>query len=312
MSRSCTCKTKAQAQAWAAEVEAQIASGKVAGLSNKTFGDLLQRYANEVSPTKRSDRFEQYRIESFCEDEIAQVQLASLGPEHFAAWRDRRLKSVSGSTVMREWRILSHACTVAAREWRWLPENPLLRVSKPKEAPPRQRRVHPEEIDRLLLALGYLEGVPPQTGRARVGAALLFAIETAMRAGEICAMCWQHVDLARGLVHIPVTKNGHPRDVPLSSRARALLEVLGVVRNPDDERVFQLKVGVLDAEFRKARDRAMVQDLHFHDTRREALTRLAQKVDVMTLAKISGHRDLRILQNVYYAPDMAHVVARLD
>ena len=49
------------------------------------------------------------------------------------------------------------------------------------------------------------------------------------------------------------------------------------------------------------------EDLHFHDTRREALSRLAKKVDVMTLAKISGHRDIKILLNTYYAPDMSDV-----
>ena len=49
-------------------------------------------------------------------------------------------------------------------------------------------------------------------------------------------------------------------------------------------------------------------DLHFHDSRREALSRLAKKVDVMTLAKISGHRDIKILLNTYYAPSVEDVV----
>ena len=52
--------------------------------------------------------------------------------------------------------------------------------------------------------------------------------------------------------------------------------------------------------------------MHFHDSRREALTRMAKKVPVETLAKISGHRDLRILLNVYYNPDMAEVADLLD
>jgi integrase len=52
--------------------------------------------------------------------------------------------------------------------------------------------------------------------------------------------------------------------------------------------------------------------MHFHDSRREALTRIAAKVDVLTLAKISGHQDLRILQAAYYAPDMSAVADKLD
>jgi len=64
--------------------------------------------------------------------------------------------------------------------------------------------------------------------------------------------------------------------------------------------------------FRRARDNCGIQDLHFHDTRREALTRLSKKVPVEVLAKISGHRDLRILLNVYYRPDMADIAKMLD
>jgi integrase len=67
-----------------------------------------------------------------------------------------------------------------------------------------------------------------------------------------------------------------------------------------------------DALFRKAKARALIKDLHFHDTRREALTRLAKKFDVMELARISGHRDLRILQNVYYAPTVEDLAKKLD
>ncbi|BBF09344.1 integrase [Haemophilus influenzae] len=66
----------------------------------------------------------------------------------------------------------------------------------------------------------------------------------------------------------------------------------------------------LDHNFRKLKKMEGLENanLHFHDTRRE---RLAEKVDVMVLAKISGHRDLSILQNTYYAPDMAEIAQRL-
>ncbi|MFP3656085.1 integrase, partial [Burkholderia sp. SIMBA_052] len=51
--------------------------------------------------------------------------------------------------------------------------------------------------------------------------------------------------------------------------------------------------------------------LHFHDSRAEALTRMSRKVDVMTLARISGHADLRILQRTYYRESAADIAARL-
>ena len=74
-----------------------------------------------------------------------------------------------------------------------------------------------------------------------------------------------------------------------------------VSRIGDEELCFDIKSSVLYATFRKLKKLAEREYLHFHDTRREALTRLSKKVDVMTLAKISGHKDISILQNVYYA-----------
>lgn len=307
-----TFRTKAEATAWAARIESDLAAGKRGAAPNRTFGELLERYIEEVIPAKRGARPDTLRLLRIARDEaLANVRLPDLGPEHFAAWRNRRLLEVSPNSVRREWGSLSHACSIAVREWRWLPENPMSRVEKPAQTAARTRRVHPDDIERLLLATGYQHEVPNPTQMARVGAAMLFAIETAMRAGEICGLTWEHVDFSRRLAHLPMTKNGHPRDVPLSKEAIRILKQQEQIKIAE-EPVFQIKAASLDALFRKAKARALIDDLHFHDTRREALTRLAARVDVMTLAKISGHRDLRILQNTYYAPDMGQVAALLD
>jgi integrase len=74
---------------------------------------------------------------------------------------------------------------------------------------------------------------------------------------------------------------------------------------------FTVSSASLDALFRKARDRLLLEDLHFHDSRAEALTRLARKVDVMTLARISGHKDLRTLMETYYRESASDIAARL-
>ena len=145
---------------------------------------------------------------------------------------------------------------------------------------------------------------------SRVGSALLFAIETAMRVGEIVDVTWDQVDLDRRAVHIPKTKNGSPRDVPLSSEAIRIITQLKPITK--DSTVFDLRTDQVDALFRKAKARALIEGLHFHDSRREALTRLAKIFGVMELAKISGHRDLRILQTVYYAPSVEDLASKLD
>jgi integrase len=133
----------------------------------------------------------------------------------------------------------------------------------------------------------------------QVAVAFLLAIETAMRAGELMSLAPDQVHLSKRYVHLDKTKNGDSRDVPLSKEAVRLFGLLV----PYQGRMFQLTSASLDALFRKARDAAGLDDLHFHDTRREATTRLSKRLEVMELAAMTGHRDLKTLLKVYYAPE---------
>ncbi|KGQ36839.1 site-specific integrase, partial [Gallibacterium genomosp. 1] len=221
---------------------------------------------------------------------------------------------VSVATVLREWNTLSHLLNIAVTEWKYLKENPLKHIKRPSQPPERTRRLSEEEINRILFVADYDKQQIPITIQNRVAAAMLFALETAMRAGEICNAKWQDLKMDKRLLHLPQTKNGHPRDIPLSSVAMEIIQQMGKIKTDDTDLIFQLKPAQLDANFRKLKAKAALDNanLHFHDTRREALTRLAKKVDVMTLAKISGHRDIKILLNTYYAPNMVDVVKLLD
>jgi integrase len=236
------------------------------------------------------------------------VKLSDLSPAVIADWRDRRLRSVSGSTVQREMNILSHACNIARKEWRWLTVSPTSDVSRPKHNPARSRIPSEQEIERMMFALGYDRDELPATKMARVGWAFLFSLETAMRAGEIVEMKWD--DVAENTIYIPKTKNSHPREVPISTEAQRLLEQIKPLAD-EQETVLGVGSTSLDALWRKARGSALVDGLHFHDSRRAALTKMARVFSVMELARISGHRDLRILQNVYYAPDMKELAKKL-
>jgi integrase len=296
--RSATFATKAEAQAWANKVEHEIVSEKAGVIPDKTFADLLMKYIDEVSVTKRGARQERLKLERIASGVIGGVKLVDFDERHVYKWRDMRLTQVSSSSVSREWSTLSHACNIAYKEWKWLRSNPFSMVKRPADGKARTRRIANDEIEKILFSLGYSDDCTLETQTQRVGAMFLFAIETAMRAGEIVGLTWDNV--AEKTAHLPMTKNGHARTVPLSSKARLILSRLP----KDSASCFNVTSGNLDALFRKAKDKMMIDDLHFHDTRREALSRLSKKVDVMTLAKISGHRDLRILLNTYYAPDI--------
>jgi integrase len=308
--KSKTLPTKSHAQAWARMMERDDADVQSGMIPSKTVNDLLDRYDREVSVHKGGARWEHIRILKLQRDPLAAVNTRELSAQDVADWRDRSLAAgLSGSSVNREWALLSAVFDRAIREWGWLKLNPMRMATRPKSNPERKRRPTQDEIDKLLEVMQFDGAYPVSVGQ-RLAFVMLFGIETAMRTGEMCAMRWQ--DVSDRVVEIPKTKNGDARTVPLSRYAR---ELLGTFRKDDqepDDLVFELKPSQVDANFRKMRKKAGIDDLHFHDFRREGTTRLAKKVDVMTLAKITGHRDVRILLKTYYAPKMDEVADLLD
>jgi integrase len=217
-------------------------------------------------------------------------------------WRDARLLEVSNGTVSREMTLLSGILSVARREWRLIEGNPLSDVRRPREPPHRDRRVSEKELMALKISAGH----DLTNATARAYHAFLFAIETAMRAGEIIGLRSEDISFEKRFARLPMTKNGTSRDVPLSSEAMRLIKEL-----PKSDPVFNLSSHLLDALWRKLRDRAAVTDLRFHDSRHEAITRLARKLDVLDLARMVGHRDLKMLM-IYYNATAEELAKRLD
>lgn len=294
--------TKAAARDWAVRQEFLITEGDSASGPSGTLGDLLDRYAREVSPTKRGARWEIARLERMKKDELAKIELKDLSSADFGAWRDRRLREVAPGSVLRELRLLSSLLNTAMREWGEISENYLDGVRRPTAPPPRDRRVSDDEI----AALTGLAG-PLSRQKGRAVHAFRFAIETGMRAGEILSLTPDLVDLDRRVAHLPMTKNGSARDVPLSAAALALLAELPETEGP----LFDINSANLDTLFRRVRDKAEIKDLRFHDSRHEAVTRLAKKLDVLALARMIGHKDIKMLQ-IYYNESAEDIALLLD
>nr|WP_267877680.1 site-specific integrase [Massilia sp. IC2-476] len=284
--------------------------------AGRTVGDAFDRYEKEVSATKRGQRFEQLRLAAIGRWGIngkpfRELKLADTTSEVLGKWRDHRLNidKVSGSTVNRELNLLSDIFTVATREWKWISSSPTTDVRRPKESEARDRLYTDEEIERICLALGFDVDNESQavTVSQRVAVAFLFAIETAMRAGEICGLLPR--DIVGRVATLSETKNGTKRKVPLSKRAVELLELLP--KPPDDTTIFGITTKSLDTLFRKAKTRAGIQDATFHDARHLAITRLAKRLHVLDLARMVGHRDLKQLQ-AYYNETAEEIATRLD
>lgn len=307
-----TFDTKAAAVAWATAREAEILSqsGKSRSTVSMTLSEALRRYKRDVSPAKAGERWEALRLDRFDRElEWAGELMSRITSEQVAQWRDSRLAKVQSSTVRREMTLLSSVFEIARTEWKTCLVNPVRDAKRPSNMPHRERRVAPSETSALLDRLGYVEGQAPLTLLQELAYAFLIALETAMRQGEILGMTAQWVNLPERFVRLPMTKNGSSRNVPLSLRAVELLAPLYKGKGASD-RLFRIVSASADTMFRRVRDELGINGLTFHDTRHEAITRLARKVDVLDLARITGHKDLKSLM-VYYNATASELAQRL-
>ena len=306
--RTKTFDTKREAKLWAIDYEEKLKAG-VDGSQLKliTFASVILRYLDEVSVKKKSLKSEKQRLNRFLIDfkYLAEKPIIEITPADVAKWRDKRLQTVSGSSVNREWSNLSSVFSYAVKGWGLpLQDNPFRNVNRPPMSKPRNQRISEDEIAIFMDKLDYSEGGTPFTDKQKVAWCFLFAIETAMRAGEILKL--DKDDINNRIATLRDTKNGDDRRVPLSKKAMDLIDLL-----PNGFPV-GITSQILDSTFRRYRD-DKVRHINFHDTRHEALSRMAKKIhNPMDLAKISGHKDLKILLNTYYNPDDDHLVSLLD
>lgn len=300
-------QTRQIANRWAAEREAQIEHELAAGPERtRTLAAVLVRYRDEVTPSKRGARVERTRIDAIVRHYpgLVSLTLATLTPERLGQWRDERLGEVKPATVARYMTVLTAALEHARREWRWLKTNPMRDVRRPAATPHRERTIHWREIRCMLKTAGYSRS-RCRTMTEATARAMLFAIRTGMRAGEICALTWTDVREDHVILHR--TKLGTGRNVALSRGARRVIESM---RGWHPIEVFGLRPQTLDALFRKLRDTAGLAGFTFHDTRHTAATMLARKLDVLDLCKMFGWRNTtRAL--TYFNPTASDIARRL-
>lgn len=305
---SATFATKREADAWAARRATEIrAVGAGRAGSVKTLRDALRRYAEEVSPTKRGERWELIRLKAFERQALPIARpLGTITTSDLAAWRDSRLAVNARGSVLRDMTLLGHVFEVARREWQWIATNPMRDVRRPAEPDHREVLITGPQVRRMLRQLGYSRG-PIRTASQAVAMSFLFALSTGMRSGEISGLTWDRVRADH--VRLEVTKNGSARDVPLSTVARRLIDRM---RGWDDVLVFGLVGQTKDALFRRARIRAGLSGFTFHDARHTAATRLAmsRRVDVLELCRIMGWKNPK-QSLVYFNATASQIAARL-
>ncbi len=298
--------TKAEAQTWARQQESLIDGGQGMGVvgSQKriTLRELLTRYIIEVSPKKRGAESEILRLKKMQRSPMCDLTLQTLTPTAVALYRDQRLTEAKPGTVRRELATLRHALDLAKREWGVaLASNPALAIALPVANDARNRRLNPGDLEKLLKATA--------TSRNKsVKAIVLLAIETGLRRGEILALEWRHICLESRVAHIPLTKTGVARTIPLTGAACDILSTQAKAEGL----VFVLTANALRQAWERMRNRAGLTDLRFHDLRHEAISRFCELgLTIPEVAAISGHKDTRMLMRYTHlrADDLAKRLA---
>lgn len=337
--QSKTFNTKAEAEAWAKMIESEMSRGVWLSRSeaeSTTLREALERYLAEIVPAKKSATREASTIRMLMALPLALRHLVSIRGVDIATLRDEWLQHYAPASILRHMAVLSHVFSVARKEWGMESlGNPVSAVRKPSVSNARTRRISPsvevlDEVDgSRATQKGELERLIAASGSTLLPSIIVLAVETAMRRGEIVSLCWEHVDLVRRVAHLPETKNGSSRAVPLSSKA---VETFRIMREHFDVKsgvVFDIRADAVTRAFDRAVTRARTSyvkdcleqgilphehflvNLHFHDLRHEATSRLAAIFPMHELTKITGHKDPRMLMR-YYHPKAEDLAKRLD
>lgn len=261
-----------------------------------TLNDLIQKYIDIVLPTKPKNARNTKRILRWWGREIGDHLLKEIKPSLIAQKRDellskptKRGKQRSNSTVVRYLSSLSHAFTIAI-EWEWMRENPIKKISKPKESQGRTRFLDEQEKDLLLRACYEIDF-------DILYPVVVLALSTGMRKGEILDLKKGNIDWSNNRILIETPKNGESRFAPLVGHAEDLIVAKVKGYDPNSYLFTSKKHPSKKAYIRKhweaALKKANLNNFRFHDLRHTAASYLAMSgANAMEIALFLGHKTL--------------------
>jgi len=286
--------TKAAAKQWAdGETESPTTSIYTHDMAEKYITEVVVKHKS-AEETGRKIR----RLVLMLPDVLAE----DLTREMMTQWKKKAVSLWAPSTVNLNRTLLSVMFNHAILEWGYMRSNPFKGVKTPKGA---DRERIPTDAESAAI-LGNLGGEGRYGfNRSQVAISWQLALLTAMRKIELLSICPENTDLVNQVVTLTDTKNGDTRQVPLSAEAVRLIRLL-----PGE--AFSIKYKSHSAIFCQARKKAGIKDLHFHDSRAYAIGKLSKVpgIDVLTLARIVGHRDIQSLM-IYYREPAADVAKLL-
>lgn len=310
------------AKKWAQQTESAIKEGrhfKTAESKKHTVAELIDRYLRDVMPQKPRNARTQTAQLLWWKEQIGSHLLADATPALLAEKRDLLLSGTtyrggarSPSTVVRYLSTLSHAFSVAVRDWQWIEDSPFRKLSKPKQPRGRVRFLDDEERARLLKAC-------QQSANPFLYIAVVVAISTGMRQAELMNLIWSDADLIRGRITLHQTKNGQRRTVPVSGLALSLLKELAQKRSSDTLFLFpgQNRKQPIDLRhpWELALQQANIRDFKWHDLRHCCASYMVMSgASLVEVAEVLGHRDLAMARRYSHLSEShtASVVSKMN
>lgn len=231
---------------WIQITEAGILEGrhfKVVEAKRHTLAEMVDRYVENVLRRKRAWTIAGQTIElAWWRKHLGYYTLADITPALIVEHRDKLAGAdgirCSNSTLNRYTGALSHAFTIAVKEWNWLDLSPMRNVSKLKEPRGRVRFLSDDERHRLLEACKVSKNSSLYT-------IVVLALSTGARKMEIVGLHWSSIDFQRQVMTLHETKNAEIHVVPLTGYALELMRHRLQNRRTDTDLVFPRENGTL-------------------------------------------------------------------
>jgi integrase len=294
---------KTDAKKWGQNTEAAIREGrhfKTTEAKKHTVAELIDRYVRDVLPVRAKDAAKRTRQLIWWKEQMGVYALADVTPALIVEYRYKLANGLTPAgtkrgpaTVVRYLAAFSHALNTAVKEWGWLDDSPMRKVSKPREPRGRVRFLDDNERGRLLDAA-------KESGEPNLYPMVVLALATGMRQGEALNLTWADVDFERGRVVLHETKNGERRSPPLARAAAEVLREHAKIRRLDTQLVFPSarahKAIFPRAAWERAIAAAEIADFKFHDLRHTAASYLAMAgATQVELAAVLGHKTLQMV-----------------
>ena len=290
-----TFKSFADAKRWSNETEVKIRreDAGIAKIKYPTFNEIGLRYIADVSSTKRGFINERNIIKALMNEAWSAYPINKITPDVIGKFRDKQLKTITGTSINRKLDVISTMFTTCKKEWGYPVPNPVLSIRRPKKSEPRSRRLKDSELN--LLIKGNHTNEMMRT-------IMQIMLETGMRSGEVIRISHDH--LKGSTLHIPIAKT-KPRTIPLTAKGLTLIK--------NAKLPFNTTVDAVGKKFAKLCKHYKIKDAVPHDLRHNALTDFmrVKKLDLASTMLIAGHSDPRMLMSTYSNLQVEHVAEKL-